>query len=246
MSRWFQINRFGKDRIMARIYKIQRLDIIDLLIAIGYKSCVKWDATRLTEKVNELADLIAETNIPKDALGKKNTQVLKQICSTLNKGNKFRVIYENDDATPTSVKKKVAEKQKSDTRPPNPKGKGVLATIIEKIKNDGPVTRTQILDHLCKEFPDRVRKSMNTTLINQLSYGLRKRGVLLDRDWSGDKVAYTLASGKKKAKNTPTKRPAKTTPKKKATAAPKKTTPKKKATAAPKATAHRRKARKIT
>lgn len=53
-----------------------------------------------------------------------------------------------------------------------PKRKGVIATVIEKLK-EGSKSKEMLLDILTVEFPEREREAMMKTLNAQLGFGLK-------------------------------------------------------------------------
>jgi len=61
------------------------------------------------------------------------------------------------------------------------KGKpGVIQSILETIREKGPVTKEQILEELTRRFPDRNTKSMRSTI--QVQIGGKKRPLRLERE----------------------------------------------------------------
>lgn len=73
-------------------------------------------------------------------------------------------------------KDKPAPAEKKATKTAAPKGKGVIATIVECIENAGKkgVTKEEILKTLVKEFPDREKTSMKKTIDVQVPNRITK------------------------------------------------------------------------
>ncbi|MFX1537626.1 MAG: hypothetical protein ACFFDI_25800 [Promethearchaeota archaeon] len=90
---------------------------------------------------------------------------------------------EEDDEEPKSTRVKAKAKEKStgkknEVAPKklNKKGTGVIATIVEEIKNSGKegISKEEILKVLAKKFPDRTKDSMRNTINVQVPARISK------------------------------------------------------------------------
>jgi hypothetical protein len=109
-----------------------------------------------------------------------------QTKSTKKTKGKPKTVAENaegnegggEDTKDTDLKKKDKPKGKKSEK--KEKGPGVIASILQVIKDNGPVARESILDELTELFPDRDPKAMNKTV--QAQIGGKKSPTRMERE----------------------------------------------------------------
>lgn len=84
-------------------------------------------------------------------------------------------------------KEKAPKKGKAENAP---KGPGVIKSIVAAIKDDGPITKEEILDKLVKLFPDRDAEAMKKTINVQVPNRINKeQDFTIENSDKGWKVA---------------------------------------------------------
>jgi hypothetical protein len=113
--------------------------------------------------------------------------------STKKTKGKSKTVAENaegnegggEDKTDDKKNKKKAAKSK------DKKGPGVIASILQLIKDNGPIARESILDELTETFPDRDPKAMNKTV--QAQIGGKKSPTRMEREKG---IEFKIKDGK--------------------------------------------------
>ncbi|MHC4110896.1 MAG: hypothetical protein ACYSUY_07460 [Planctomycetota bacterium] len=83
-------------------------------------------------------------------------------------------------------KKKTKKAKKKVVKKAKPKGPGVIASILDIIQKQGPVTKDDILKRLTKKFPNRKPEHMQATVSCQVPGRLnREKNAKIKRDKDG-------------------------------------------------------------
>lgn len=106
--------------------------------------------------------------------------------STKATKNKSKTIAENAADLEKKDKKKTTK-----AKDVGKKGPGVIASILDLIKKNGPVTRETILDEMTERFPERDPKAMNKTI--QAQIGGKKSPTRMEKEKD---VEFVIKDGK--------------------------------------------------
>lgn len=82
--------------------------------------------------------------------------------------NKIMVDEPAAPETPVQEKKKREKKSNTEKKEKSPSGSGIIASILEFIKENGPITKEGILSKLQERFPDHDLDKMKKTVYAQV------------------------------------------------------------------------------
>lgn len=161
-----------------KTYQIKKITAVKLFGALDFKTADKWTTNRLQSKLPNLTDLVDTSTI-------KNPKVLK-ILKKIAKADEVIVVTGDEPMAKKKKGKKKDQKkkaQKTETKKAAKKKAskrdgvkkvGVIASILEIIKNHGPITKPNIVKRLGKKFPDREPDGMTRTVNIQVPSRLNK------------------------------------------------------------------------
>ena len=138
--------------------KVKRAAVILLFESLGFKTAKQWTTKRITDKIKRLPEITDGVKI-KD----KKVREILEVCL---KARKVRIIDEQEEveekkATKAveSSKKRTTEK-KAEKKPAKENKPGLMMSMYEFIKKDGPISAKAILAKLKQRFPNHNPESM--------------------------------------------------------------------------------------
>lgn len=180
--------------------QVERKQLAALFVELGFATASNWTKARLQTKLKDLPELVKEDDAAQPE-SKELRTLLKEVVAAVDAGTAVEIT--GDDVGP-ETSKKPATKAGGKTNPKKPEGKGskadkgkadkpkkpgVIATIIEVLKNaskDKPATKEKILKECKKKFPEREEASMKSTIASQVPSGLKaEKSIVVKKDGNG-------------------------------------------------------------
>ena len=175
-----------------------------LFTKLGYKTCDKWSAKKFMTKVKALPELVTDKDIKNAKLNAKLTKRLAKLMKAVKKGTKIEIIDVKDGSTKvlereiSDAKQRATDKKSGKKKTTKKKGVGVIATILDIITNQGPISKKALLAKLTKKFPDNAPEGMSNTITATPRYFKNKGGPAINKDDDGK---YFVGKAKSKSKN---------------------------------------------
>jgi len=186
---------------------ISKTRAVKIFEAIGFRTANKWDEAHLQKRLVKLEVLVEGTELDEKTQKRVNevlqaqkegiTVIVidvekvesgKQLECDIKAAKKRDVERKVDKRKQTEKKEKnMTEKKKQKTKASKKqkqrivektkKNPGVIMSVLEFVKNQGPISDKEILALLKKRFPDRNPETMERTIPQIPGYLSRKKGI---------------------------------------------------------------------
>lgn len=172
--------------------KVNKTELVSLLVELGIETAGKWPLARLQKRVDKLLEL-NDGEEPLKAETKEGKKLLSALLAAAENKEEIEVVDDGGAEEENGAEDKPAKKggkkgakaedgdkpaKKKAPRSAGGDGKpGVIASIEEFVKKASktkPITKEQVLEKLCERFPDRDKEAMAKTVNIQLPSRLNK------------------------------------------------------------------------